>query len=81
MSGYDDENKMHKAVSIKKNKMLMAYCEAFGNGVNVLLSKQLIKCDHILRTSKQASIGDVPFRSSAAKAIANKPQLHPSFCF
>ena len=48
----------------------MAYCEAVGNGFNVLLSsKQLIKGNRTLRTSKKAFIGDIPFKSSVAKEI------------
>ena len=55
--------------------------QTFGNGMRNLFSKQLIKCPAILSTSKRTFIGNFPFKISAAKAIANGPQLYPSVCF
>ena len=46
-----------------------------------LFFKQLIKCPRILSTSKQGSIGDFPSKTSTAKTIAKRPQLHLSVCF
>ena len=57
------------------------YFEAFGSNVIVLFSRQVVKCDRILGIFKQACVGDVPFKSPSAKAIANKPQLYPSLSF
>ena len=51
--------------------------QTFGN----LFFKQLIKCPRILSTSKQGSIGDFPSKTSTAKTIAKRPQLHLSVCF
>ena len=55
--------------------------QPFGNGMRTLSSKQLIKCSHILSTSKRASNADFPSKISAEKTIAKGPQLYPSGFF
>ena len=55
--------------------------QTFGNGMRTLFSKQLIKCPHILSTSKRAYTEVFTSKISVAKAIAKGPRLCPSVCF
>ena len=59
----------------------IAWDQTFGNRMRNLFSKQLIKCPHILPTSKLAFIGYFPSKTSSAKAITKGPQLYPTVCF